>query len=154
MATKQFKFTGTHGVIVFVVAILLFVGRFNSLSDQRDNVALVDKVVVELNSEFYPDAVRAMKQALQAGNNDDLNTLTGKLNETVDNPEIMINSLSVSSPLFGFSSNQTVVIKVVFTLPTQQDRLTRYYYYQHNAIANSWSYKREATVVAYYLNFI
>ena len=154
MATKQFKFTGTHGVIVFVVAILLFVGRFNSLSDQRDNKALVEKVVVEINSEFYPETLNAMKQAVQSGNYEDVEALTDKLKETVDNPEIMINALSVSSPLFGFTSNQTVVIKVIFTLPTQQSRLTRYYYYQHNALANSWSYNREATVVAYYLNFI
>jgi hypothetical protein len=127
MSEYKFQLTGWQAIVAIVVLIGIFGIRLITFSDLEDDETLGD------TDEF------------------------DELVQSVTSTTLNIESVKASYPLFKFSSPKKVVVKVTYSLDDDsgtREKGTNYYLFKHGSLGNSWSYKREATVVSYYLNFV
>ena len=124
-----------------------------TFSDLRDNETLVKKIELRLIADYFPDDVEKLKAAYESGDTAEFDELVQSVTSTTLN----IDSVQASYPLFNFSSPKEVVVKVTYSLDDDsgtRERGTNFYLFKHGSLGNSWSYRREASVVSYYLNFV
>lgn len=153
MSEYKFQLTGWQAIVAIVVLIGIFGIRLMTFSDLRDDETLVKKIELQLIADYFPEDVDHLKAAYESGEKDEFDRLAHSVTSTTLN----IESLKASYPLFKFSSSKKVIVKVTYSLDDDsgtRDKATNYYLFRHGSIGNSWSYKREASVVSYYLNFI
>ncbi|MGD8797356.1 MAG: hypothetical protein PVJ44_02500 [Desulfobacterales bacterium] len=153
MSEYKFQLTGWQAIVAIVVLIGIFGIRLMTFSDLRDDETLVKKIELQLIADYFPDDVENLKAAYESGETDGFDRLAQSVTSTTLN----IESIKASYPLFKFTSSKKVVVKVTYSLDDDsgiRDKGTNYYLFRHGSIGNSWSYKREASVVSYYLNFI
>lgn len=153
MSEYKFQLTGWQAIVAIGVLIGIFGIRLMTFSDLRDDESLVKKIELQLIADYFPDDVENLKAAYESGETDELDRLAQSVTSTTLN----IESVKASYPLFKFSSSKKVVVKVTYSLDDDsgtRDTGTNYYLFRHGSIGNSWSYKREANAVSYYLNFI
>lgn len=152
MSELNIKLTGWKAVAVIVVLIGILGIRLMTFSDIRDDETLMKKLELQLLTDYFPDDVENLKAAWESGDTDEFDELVQSVTSTTLN----IESVQASYPLFKFTSTKKVVVKVTYSLEDDsgtRERATNYYLFKHGSLGNSWSYKREATVVSYYLNF-
>lgn len=153
MSEYKFQLTGWQAIVAIVVLIGIFGIRLMTFSDLRGDETLAKKIELQLIADYFPDDVENLKAAYESGQTDEFDRLAQSVTSTTLN----IESIKASYPLFKFSSSKKVVVKVTYSLDDDsgtRDKGTNYYLFRHGSIGNSWSYKREASVVSYYLNFI
>jgi hypothetical protein len=112
----------------------------------------MDKIELRLMTDYFPDDVEKLKAAYESGDTDEFDELVQSVTSTTLN----IDSVKASYPLFKFSSPKKVVVKVTYSLDDDsgtRETGTNYYLFKHGSVGNIWTFKREATVVSYYLNF-
>jgi hypothetical protein len=153
MSEYKFQLTGWQAIVAIVVLIGIFGIRLITFSDLEDDETLVNKIELRLVSDYFPDDVEKLKAAYESGDTYEFDELVQSVTSTTLN----IESVKASYPLFKFSSPKKVVVKVTYSLDDDsgtREKGTNYYLFKHGSLGNSWSYKREATVVSYYLNFV
>lgn len=153
MSEYKFQLTGWQAIVALVILIGIFGIRLMTFSDLRDDENLVEKIELQLIADYFPDDVENLKAAYESGDTDEFDELVQSVTSTTLN----IETVQASYPLFKFSSSKKVVVKVSYSLDDDSGtraKGTNYYLFKHGSIGNSWSYKREATVVSYYLNFV
>jgi hypothetical protein len=153
MSEYKFQLTGWQAIVALLILIGIFGIRLMTFSDLRDDETLVKKIELRLMSDYFPDDVENLKAAYESGDPDEFDERVQSVTSTTLN----IGSVQASYPLFTFSSPKEVVVKVTYSLDDDsgtRERGTNYYLFKHGSLGNSWSYKRESTVVGYYLNFV
>ena len=153
MSELNIKLTGWKAAVAIVILIGIFGIRLMTFSDKRDDEALMKKIELQLMTDYFPDDVETLKAALETGDTDEIEEVAQSITSTTLN----IESVQASYPLFKFSNPKKVVVKVTYSLDDDsgtRDKGTNYYLFKHGSLGNHWSYKRETTVVSYYLNFI
>jgi hypothetical protein len=153
MSEYKFQFSGWQAIVALLVLIGIFGLRLITFSDLSNDETLVKKIELRLMSDYFPDDVENLKAAYESGDTDEFDELVQSVTSTTLN----IESLQASYPLFTFSGPKKVVVKVTYSLDDDsgtRETGTNYYLFKHGSLGNSWSYKREATVVSYYLNFV
>ena len=153
MSEYKFQLTGWQAIVALVILIGILGIRLMTFSDLSDDETLMEKIESRLMTDYFPDDVENLKAAYESGDTDKFDELVQSVTSTTLN----IESVQASYPLFKFSSSKKVVVKVTYSLDDDsgtREKGTNYYLFKHGSIGNSWSYKREATVVSYYLNFV
>ena len=152
MSEYKFQLTGWQAIVALMVLIGIFGIRLMTFNDLTDDQTLMEKIELRLVSDYFPDDVEKLKVAYESGDTDEFDELVQSVTSTTLN----IESVQASYPLFKFSSTKKVVVKVTYSLDDDsgtRERGTNYYLFKRGSLGNIWSYKREATVVSYYLNF-
>ena len=152
MSEYKFQLTGWQAIVAIAVLIGIVGIRLVTFSDLKDNESLVKKIELRLIADYFPDDVERLKATYESGDTDEFDELVQSVTSTTLN----IESVQASYPLFKFSSPRKVVVKVTYSLDDDsgtRERGTNYYLFKQGSLGNIWTYKREATVVSYYLNF-
>ena len=153
MSEHQIKLSGWQIIVAGLVLIGVLGFRLATFSEQKDNSALVEKLELHLTSEYFPDDVDALRTALASGDEQRISEVA----QSVSSTKLKFKSVKTSAPLFDFSSNRKVIVKVTYSLDdvngTRQAK-TDYYQFRHAAIGNTWEYKYESSALMYYLNFL
>lgn len=153
MAEHQFKLSGGQAIIGLIVLVIIFGIRLASFDDQKGNTALMQDLEQHLIAEYFPDDVDRLKAAYESGDMEK----TSAVAKSVTSTKLNIRSVKTSFPLFEFTSNKKVIVKVTYSLDNDQGtrkRQTNYYRYQHGAIGNAWQYRGKSSALMYYLNFM
>jgi hypothetical protein len=153
MSEHQIQLVGWQKVVAGVVLVGILGVRLATFSDQKDNTKLVENLKVQLVSDYFPNEVAKLKSAMDSGNKD----LISATANSVTSAKLNIESVKTSYPLFAFTSNKEVVVKVTYSLDDDsgnRGRKTNYYLYRYGALTDSWSYQHDTGAVRYYMNFI
>ena len=153
MSDLKFEFKGWQAVIVILVIIAVIAVRFLSLSDKKDDKALMKSLEVQLMSEYYPEMAERMKAAVDSGEDN----VISEAAESVTTTKLKIDSVMVSYPIFKFSTPKKVVVKVTFSLEDVSGAYqtkTVYYLYKQGGMLNTWQYQYKSGAMSYYLNFL
>lgn len=153
MSEYTFQLTGWKAIVALVILIGIFGIRLMTFSDLSDDETLMKKIELRLMTDYFPDDVETLKAAYQSGDMQEVSEVAQSITTTTLNFE----SVKASYPLFKFSSPKKVVVKVNYSLDDDsgtREKGTNYYLFKHGSVGNIWTFKREATVVSYYLNFV
>ncbi|MEX0323749.1 MAG: hypothetical protein AB3N63_16425 [Puniceicoccaceae bacterium] len=153
MTTHEIKLTGWKAIVVLVAIIGLVGYRFISQKDLTDDVDLMRKIEMELQTLYVPDQVDQMKAAQEAGDMKKLEELA----KAVTTTKLTVLSVKASQPMFDFSSPRDVVLKVTYTLEdasTAPVEHTNFYLFEHSYVTGNWRYRYESSSIGYYLNFL
>jgi len=153
MSEYNIKVKGWQVIVAIVILMGIFGIKFMTMNDKKDDKALMKEIELQLMADYFPDDVERLKAAVESGDKDKI----GKEAKSITSTSLNIESVKASYPLFKFSSPKKVVVKVTYSLDDDsgtREKGTNYYLFKHGSLGNSWSYKREATVVSYYLNFV
>ena len=141
---KTFQFSGPVAMIILIVALGVVGLRMASLGGNSDP-ALETAVRQELMGEKYQSMLDSVKRMVKEKKVDI---------EAIDKP-VNIFKLSTSEPLFsGLSSKKRVIVYVRYVLAGQNKTKERYMEFHYGAIGSSWRYRRDSSVVSYYLNLL
>lgn len=147
MAEKTIQLSGPSAVIVGVILLCVVGVRLLTFGNNTDK-DLRESVERQLMSEFYPSQVKQLSSAL--------NVKDGQVDEAsldkVLDAKLDIHKVQTSFPFLDFSSPRIVIVKVVYSLGDGAGEKEKYFSYKYGAIGNAWQYKRESSVVSYYLN--
>ncbi len=150
---QQIQLSGWKAIAAVVILITVVVVRLTTFSDQRGNTALMQKLEVQVASDYLPGQVDRLRQALQSGDRD----IQAAGAEAVLSSEITYHAVQTAWPLFDFSSSKEVVVRVEYSL---DDRFgagpvtTKYFLFRYGGLADSWSYQREVSALKFYMNFL
>ncbi len=153
MPEYQMKLNSWQIAIAVVILITIVVVRLVTFSNQQGDTELMEKVKFEIMTDYFPDDVDQLKIAMESGTAEEINQASRSLITS----KITIQSLSTSYPLFSFTSNKEVVVKVVFSIDDEsgnRDRRTNYYLFKYGGLTDSWRYQHKVTAISYYLNFL
>ena len=153
MSEYKIQLTGWQAIAVVVVFIAIFGIRLITFNDERNDEDLISKLELQLMTEYFPDDVAELKAAFESGDMDEVEEIAKSITSTTLN----IESVKASYPLFDFSTPKDVVVKVTYSLNDDtgtREKSTNYYLFKQGYLGNIWTYKRETSVVSYYLNFI
>lgn len=153
MSEHEMKLTGWQAIVAIVVLIGVLGLRLATLDDKKSDAALMREINQKLLTDYFPNDVARLKEAVEGGNGEQVASVA----ESVTSTRVDIESVRVSSPLFGFSNLKDVVVKVTYSLNDAsgtREKGTVYYLFRHGLIGNTWRYKSKSGVVQYYLNFM
>ncbi len=153
MSGNKIKLTGWKAVVAIVIFIGILGIRFTTLSDEIDDKDLMNELELIIMTDYTPNDVDELTAAYESGNMDE----TTRLVDSIASTKLNIESVKASYPIFSFSTNKEVVVKVTYSLNDDsgtRDKKTNYYRFKHGSLLNSWQYNFESNVVSYYLNFI
>lgn len=149
----DFNIKGWGAIIIAAVLVGVVGVRLMTFDDMTGDEDLMSDLEVQLVAEYLPDDADRLKAAYEAGDQDELASVADSITST----EMEIKSVHASYPLFDFSSNKEVVVKVEYSLSDAsgtREEGTKYYLYEHGSVVDQWSYQYDSNVVSYYLNFI
>lgn len=152
-STSQFQLRGWQAVVGLIVIVAIAAVRLSTMDDNMGDTELLKKLEFQLMTEHFPSDVESLKSAYASGDME----MTSELVESITTSKITITSVSASSPLLSFSTNQKTVVKVTYSLDDSsgnRTKGTKYYRFKHGGFGNSWSYEHESGAIAYYLNFL
>ena len=141
---KTFQFSGPVAILLLVAALAVIGIRVASLGSNSDPT-LEAAVRQELMGEKYQSMLDSVKRVVKEKKVDV---------EAIDKP-VKIFKLATSEPLFNaLSSNKRVIVYVRYVVAGQNQTKERYMEFNYGAIGNSWRYRRDVSVVSYYLNLL
>lgn len=152
MSESKIKLTGWQAIAVVVVFIGAFGIRLMTLSDKKDDDALVRQIEMRLMTDYLPNDVEKLKAVYETGDVDDVDRVV----ESIASTKLNVESAKASFPLFKFSTPKDVVVKVCYSVNDAsgtREKGMKYYLFRHGALGNTWQYKYESGPVSYYLNF-
>lgn len=153
MAEAEIKLSGWHAVVAIVALGVFLVFRILSMGDASGDEALMQKLKVQLASEYYPGEAERLRVAMDSGDAAEIDAVA----QSVINTRLNLDEVKTSFPLFDFSSSKDVVVKVAYSLEDNSGTHhadTKYYLYRYGAIGDNWSYQYEVSAVSFYLNFM
>ena len=153
MSEYKFKLAGWQAIVAIVVFIGIFGIRLMTFNDERDDEDLMRQIELRLVTDYFPDDVAELKAAYESGDMEEVEEVAKSITSTTLN----VKSVKASYPLFDLSTPKDVVIKVTYSLDDDsgtREKATNYYLFKHGYLGNIWTYKRETSVVSFYLNFI
>jgi len=153
MAEIQMKLNGWQAIVVIIIVIGLIVVRLASFNDKTNNEELIQELEFQLMTEYFPDDVEHLKAVYESGDDDEVSDTV----ESITTTELTILSVQTSSPLLSFSSNQKVIVKVVYSLDDafgNREQATTYYRFKHGGLLNTWRHMGRSGKTSYYLNFL
>lgn len=104
-----------------------------------------------LISDYYPDDVQKLKSVYGSGDIDEADAGAKSIVST----KLSIDSVQTSFPIFSFTSNKEVVVKVTYSLNDDthiRKTGTNYYIFRYGMIGDTWQYKYYSNAIWYYLN--
>ena len=153
MSEFKIKLTGWQAIVLVFVFIGIFGIRLVTFNDERDDEDLMRQIELQLLTDYFPDDVAQLRAAYETGDKNEVEKVAKSITSTTLNVE----SVKASYPLFDLSTPKDVVVKVTYSLNDDsgtREKATNYYLFKHGYIGKIWTYKRETSVVSYYLNFI
>ena len=147
MSKMEIQIKGTGAMLL--LGALLLLGGYRAVSfDRSDDPALREAVRTELNY----DVTGNISDALQGMNEE--NNYAG-ISELIDDVETgaTVYSLTISKPLFSWSSKEKIIVKAEYKLPNESKRSVIYMKFDYYRIDNRWRFRHEVSALSFYLNF-
>ena len=151
MSKLQIQLTGWKVLVATAIMLGILTVKIMLMQNNIDDQSLMQKLEFELVTELFPNDFDNVQSVLETGNVREL----AEIAKHMRNRNITIKSVQSSYPLFNFSSNKEVVVKVTYSIgnePATKKSTTNYYLFNHGTIGNSWQYIYRSNVVMYYLN--
>lgn len=150
----EVKITGWPALLAAAGLAVFMALRIAAMGDMRGNTALMEKVRMELMSDYMPYEVKKLGDVIKEGSEEAIARQAGALTTA----ELDISELKASYPVYVFSSgNRTVVIKVRFALKNSGGIVkdgVNYYLCEHHPLGNTWYIKHHSTRYRYLSNFV
>lgn len=145
--------TGWKAVVI-AVALLALVGyRIATIGKPSTDEHLLRAVKNQLIMEQYPRIADQVKNLYESGETEGISELAQSFGEE----GIRIHSVTISSPLFSFSTKKKVIAKVSYTLTDTTDARTarvRYISFDHYPLSQTYRYRYDSSALSYFLNFM
>lgn len=151
MPEQTIKLTGWQAIVGIVILTALIGVRVMTMTDKKNDQALMKQLDVQIMCDYYPDLADRIKSVQDTDNAEEAHAIV----QSVTSTKPVIESVTAGSALFDFSSPKKVVVRVIFSLEDDAgtiDHRTRYYLFEKSLFG--WHFKHETTAVSYYLNFI
>jgi hypothetical protein len=124
-----------------------------TFNDKKDDSVLMRKIEFEIMTDYFPNDVENLKSVYEAGDMD----AVARAVKSITSSKINIESVQTSYPLFDFTKDKEVVVKVMYSLDDaygKREKGTNYYRFDHGSLGNVWRYKYKTGALSYYLNFL
>lgn len=149
----EIKITGWPAALI-AAGLIAFMGvRISTMGDMRGNAVLMEKVRLELMSDYMPYEVEKLGKVVAEGDEEAISRQAGVLTTA----EFDIKEINASYPVYVFASGRRdVVIRVRFTLKDSGGIVkdgVNFYLCEHHPLGNTWYIKHPTTQYRYYSNF-
>ena len=145
--SQKIQIGGKAAVVVVLILIVGVVIRLAAFSHSTDS-ALEKKVRAQLWMNYGSQLGKEIDRIKSEGDYGSASSLTEKAKPAA----IVIKQISYSKPLLFWSSSQDAIVRVHYRFPDDTKTRTKYMRFNHSVLAG-WIYRRESTVLSYYMNF-
>jgi len=146
MPEHQIKLTGWQAVIGLLILIGIIGVRLMTFTSGTDDHDLMEKIEFQLTTEYFPQDVDKLKSVLAAGDREEIDRTA----KSITTSKLNIESIHTSYPLFTFTSNKKVIVKVTYSLDNaygNREKGIKYYHFRHGSISNTWEYKYKSNAL-------
>jgi hypothetical protein len=146
-------FGGWQGATALVIALSIAGFRIMTMGDSMGDTALIQQLELQLMTEYFPNDVNELRSIYASGDKEAI----AKAVKSITSSKFAIKSVHTSFPLFKYSTNQRVFVKVTYALDDasgHRTQDTKYFRFRYGGLLGSrWTYLYEAGPISYYLNF-
>lgn len=154
MSVNQTQLSGWQGVVAAIVVLGVIGLRLMTFDNNVNDSELTRKLEFEIMTNYFSGDVENLRAIYESGDQE----ATTAAVKSVTTSKVNIESVQTSSPLFSFSTNQEVVVKVAYSLDDasgKRDSGMNYYLFRHGSFGgDTWRFQHETGPISYYLNFM